>query len=288
MKRKFGVFDVVNILIYTAITVLMIYPFWYIVCYSLSDMNLVTGNELLLWPNGFNLDSYQVALNTGTILRGFLVSAARTVIGPLCMLAVSASAAYVLSKNGLVGIRWLRRFFLFSMYISAGLLPGYMLIRNLGLTGSFWVYIIPGLASVFNIVLIRAYIESLPSGLEESAMIDGAGHFTIFLRIVMPLCVPVIAAVLLYACVAQWNSFMDAQLYNFRNPELYPVQYILYNYIAVKAPSKESMAMRHSLVTTAHSLRMSVTVLTTLPILCVYPFLQKHFASGLLVGAIKA
>ena len=173
MKRKFGVFDVVNILIYTAIAVLMIYPFWYIVCYSLSDMNLITGNELLLWPTGFNLDSYQVALNTGTILRGFLVSAARTVIGPLCMLAVSASAAYVLSKNYLVGIRWLRRFFLFSMYISAGLLPSYMLIRNLGLTGSFWVYIIPGLASVFNIVLIRAYIESLPSGLEESAMIDG-------------------------------------------------------------------------------------------------------------------
>lgn len=288
MKRKLSMFDVVNVLMLAAVTVLMIYPFWYVVCYSFSDMNLTTGNELLLWPKGFSLDSYKVALSNTTVLRGFYISAARTVIGPLCMLAVSATAAYVLSKNDLVGIKGLRRFFLFSMYISAGLLPGYMLIRNLGLTGSFWVYIIPGVANVFNIILIRAYIESLPPSLEESAMIDGASYFTIFLRIIIPLCVPVIAAVLLYECVAQWNAFMDAQLYNFRNPELYPVQYVLYNFIAVKAPTKEAMAMRHTLVTTAHSLRMSVTVLTTLPILCVYPFLQKHFASGLLVGAIKA
>lgn len=287
MKRKFSTFDVINNLIMILIVVVMIYPFWYVICYSLSDMGKATGNQLLLLPQGFSLDSYKVALNSGTILRGFLVSAARTIIGPIAMLIVSSMAAYVLSKNELVGIRGLRRFFLFSMYVSAGLLPQYMLIRTIGLTGSFWVYIIPGVANVFNIILIRAYIENLPPGMEESAMMDGAGHFTIFLRIVMPLCVPVIAAVLLYACVAQWNSFMDTQLYNFRNPELYPVQYILYNFIAVAAPTKEAMATRHTLVTTAHSLRMSVTVLTTLPIICIYPFLQKHFASGLLLGAIK-
>ena len=288
MKKKIGAFDIINTLVMLLITITMIYPFWYVLCYSLSDMGLTGGNQLLLWPRGFSLDSYQVAFSNSTIVRGFMVSAARAVVGPFFMLVVSGMAAYALSKNELVGVKWIRRFLFFSMYVSAGLLPGYILIRMLGLTGTFWVYVLPGVANVFNIVLIRAYIETLPAGLEESAMIDGATYITVFTRIVLPLCVPVIAAVTLYACVGQWNSYIDAQLYNYRNPELYPVQYILYNYIAVKAPTKEASAAAHGLITTAHSLRMSVTVITTLPILLVYPFLQKYFASGLLVGAIKA
>lgn len=288
MKKKISTFDVVNGLVMLLITITMIYPFWYVLCYSLSDMGLTGGSQLLLWPRGFSLDSYQVAFSNATIVHGFLISVARSVIGPFLMLVVSCMAAFALSKNDLIGIKWIRRFLFFSMYVSAGLLPGYILIRMLGLTGTFWVYVLPGVANVFNIVLIRAYIETLPAGLEESAMIDGATYATVFLRIVLPLCVPVIAAVTLYACVGQWNSYIDAQLYNYRNPELYPVQYILYNYIAVKAPTKEASAAAHGLITTAHSLRMSVTVITTLPILLVYPFLQKYFASGLLVGAIKA
>jgi len=288
LKKKISTFDVVNGLVMLLITITMIYPFWYVLCYSLSDMGLTGGSQLLLWPRGFSLDSYQVAFSNATIVHGFLISVARSVIGPFLMLVVSCMAAFALSKNDLIGIKWIRRFLFFSMYVSAGLLPGYILIRMLGLTGTFWVYVLPGVANVFNIVLIRAYIETLPAGLEESAMIDGATYATVFLRIVLPLCVPVIAAVTLYACVGQWNSYIDAQLYNYRNPELYPVQYILYNYIAVKAPTKEASAAAHGLITTAHSLRMSVTVITTLPILLVYPFLQKYFASGLLVGAIKA
>ena len=288
MKKKLGAFDLINGMVMLLITLTMIYPFWYVLCYSLSDMAMAGGNRLLLWPRGFSLDSYTVAFSNATILRGFFVSAARSVAGPFLMLVVSGMAAYAVSKNELVGVKWFRRFLFFSMYVSAGLLPTYMLVRSLGLTGTFWVYVFPGVANVFNIVLIRAYIETLPAGLEESAMIDGATYFTVFSRIVLPLCVPVIAAVTLYACVGQWNSFIDAQLYNYRNPELYPVQYILYNYIAVKAPTKEASAASHGLITTAHSLRMSVTIITTIPILLVYPFLQKYFASGLLVGAIKA
>ncbi len=288
MKRRINAFDIINGLVMLLITVTMIYPFWYVLCYSLSDMGMTGGNQLLLWPRGFSLDSYQVAFSNATIVHGFLVSVARSVIGPFLMLVVSSMAAFAISKNELVGVRWIRRFLFFSMYVSAGLLPSYILIRTLGLTGTFWVYVLPGVANVFNIVLIRAYMATLPAGLEESAMIDGATYFKVFLRIVLPLCVPVIAAVTLYACVGQWNSYIDAQLYNYRNPELYPVQYILYNYIAVKAPTKEASAAAHGLITTAHSLRMSVTVITTIPILLVYPFLQKYFASGLLVGAIKA
>ena len=288
MKKKLTAFDLINGLFMVLITITMIYPFWYVLCYSLSDMGMTGGNQLLIWPRGFSLDSYQVAFSNATILHGFLISTLRSIIGPFLMLVASCMAAFAISKDDLIGVKWIRRFLFFSMYVSAGLLPGYILIRTLGLTGTFWVYVLPGVANVFNIVLIRAYMESLPAGLEESAMIDGATYSTVFLRIVLPLCVPVIAAVTLYACVGQWNSYIDAQLYNYRNPELYPVQYILYNYIAVKAPTKEASAAAHGLITTAHSLRMSVTVITTLPILLVYPFLQKYFASGLLVGAIKA
>lgn len=288
MKRKIGSFDLINGFVMLLITITMIYPFWYVLCYSLSDMGRTGGSQLLLWPRGFSLDSYTVAFSNSTIMHGFLISTARSVLGPLLMLIISSMAAFAISKNDLVGVSWIRRFLFFSMYVSAGLLPGYILIRTLGLTGSFLVYILPGVANVFNIVLIRAYIETLPAGLEESAMIDGATYAKVFFSIVLPLCVPVLAAVSLYACVGQWNSYIDAQLYNYRNPELYPVQYILYNYIAVKAPTKEASAAAHGLITTAHSLRMSVTVITTIPILLVYPFLQKYFASGLLVGAIKA
>ena len=163
-----------------------------------------------------------------------------------------------------------------------------MLIRAVGHTNSFWVYILPGVASVFNIILIRAYIESLPIGLEESAMLDGASYFVIFTKIVLPLCTPVIAAVALYACVGLWNSYIDAQIYNYRNPNLYPIQYILYNFMVVSEPTKLSSLNPRRLVTTSQSLKMTVTIITIIPILCVYPFLQKYFASGLLVGAIKA
>jgi putative aldouronate transport system permease protein len=154
--------DFVNGFVMLLITLSMIYPFWYVLCYSLSNMGLTGGNQLLLWPRGFSLDSYVVAFSNATILRGFYISAARAVIGPLMMLAVSGMAAYAVSKDELIGVKWIRRFLFFSMYVSAGLLPGYMLIRSLGLTGTFWVYVIPGVANVFNIVLIAPIWSPCP------------------------------------------------------------------------------------------------------------------------------
>jgi putative aldouronate transport system permease protein len=195
--------------------------------------------------------------------------------------------AYALSKNELKGVRFMRRFCMFSMYLSGGLLPSYLLISTLRLTNNFWVYILPGMANVFNMILIRAYIESLPAGLEESALLDGAGYFTIYLRIVLPLILPVLAAVTLYSCVGHWNAYVDAQLYNYRNPKLYPMQYILYNYMVSYTPSRQQAAMQKRIVP-LQSLKMAMTIVATLPILFIYPFLQRYFVSGLLVGAIKA
>lgn len=286
-KNKISLFDVINGIIMFLIGVVMIYPLWHVVVYSFSSPGEV-GGGLLLFPKGFTLEAYRASFHNKEIISGLVISVLRAVIGPAAMLVVSSMAAYVLSKEELVGIKFFRKFFLFSMYISAGLLPTYILIRNVGLTNNFWVYIIPMMANVFNIILIRAYIEGLPPSLEESAKIDGAGPVRLFFSIVFPLCVPIIAAVVLYSCVGQWNAYMDAQLYNFRNKDLYPLQYILYNYMTAAAPSKEAISAQQRVVTSTQSLKMAITVISTVPILFVYPFLRKYFASGLLVGAVKA
>lgn len=286
-KNKIGLFDLINGLIMLVIGIVMIYPLWHVVMYSLSSPG-EAGGGLLFLPKGFTLDAYKASFHNQEIIGGLVISVLRAAIGPAAMLLVSSMAAYALSKDELIGIKLIRKFFLFSMYISAGLLPTYILIRRLGLTNSFWVYIIPAMANVFNIILIRAYIEGLPPSLEESAKIDGAGTVRSFFAIVFPLCIPILAAVVLYSCVGQWNAYMDAQLYNFRNRELYPLQYILFNYMTAAAPSKEAMSIQQKAVTTTQSLKMAITVISTVPILFVYPFLQKYFASGLLVGAVKA
>ena len=286
-KKRIGLFDIFNGIIMLLIGIIMIYPLWHVVMYSFSSPGEV-GGGLLLFPKGFTLNAYMASFQNKEILSGLFISVLRAVIGPAAMLVVSSMAAYVLSKDELIGIKFIRKFFLFSMYISAGLLPTYMLIRKLGLTNNFWVYVIPVMANVFNIILIRAYMESLPPSLEESAKIDGAGPVRSFFSIVFPLCMPILAAVVLYACVGQWNSYMDAQLYNFRNRDLYPLQYILFNYMTAASPSKEAMTAQQGAVTTSQSLKMAITVISTVPILFVYPFLSRYFTSGLLMGAVKA
>ncbi|MEA4890009.1 MAG: carbohydrate ABC transporter permease [Clostridiaceae bacterium] len=286
-KPPVTLFDIFNVFIMILVFVMMVYPFWYVICYSLSDPSQ-TGGGLILWPRGMNADAYVQCFRNQDILNGFVISIARTIIGPFAMLLVSSMLAYVLTKNDLLGIKKIRKFCLFSMYLSGGLLPTYMVINSLRLTNSFWVYIIPGMTNVFFILLIRAYIESIPAGLEESALLDGAGYFKIYLKIITPLCMPVLAAVLLYSAVGQWNAYVDTQLYNYRNPGLYPLQYILYNYMVSYTPTKQSLTTRNGRIVQPQTLKMAITVITSVPIVMLYPFLQKYFVSGLLVGAVKA
>lgn len=267
------------------ILIIMIYPFWYVLVYSLSDSSSV-GTGMFLIPKRFSLNAYMVCLGNSDVLNGLFISFARTVVGSFTMVVVSSMAAYTLSKGRLIGIRFFRRYILFSMYIVAGLIPTYFVMKALGLTNSFAVYIVPAMANVFNIILIRSYMESLPSSIEESAYIDGANDFQIFWKVIMPLCKPVLAAVTLYSAVGQWNSYIDTQIYNYRNPKLYPLQYILYNYMAAYTPSKES-AMTKITAVTPQSIKMAITMIAIVPILLVYPLLQRYFIAGLLVGSVK-
>lgn len=284
------IFNIINSVFMFIVFVIMAYPFLYVLNYSLSDPSHVR-RTLLLWPVGFNLDSYAVLFKDSTIYQALFISVARSILGPALMLVVSAMAAFALKRRDLVCGRFFRLFFLATMYFSAGTIPIYITYQKLHLVNTFWVYIIPGIVNVFNMVLIRTYMEGLPPALEEAVLIDGGNDSDAFWRVILPLCLPVSAAVFMFSCVTHWNSYMDTQLYCSMKPELYSLQYVLYNTMAVQmSQSLESArsAMRSSVSVTGQSLKMAITVITVVPIACVYPFLQKYFVSGLLVGSVKA
>ena len=288
MKRsrsKATWFDVANTLFMALLALVMVFPFYYILVYSISDSRLM-GTGLVYWPVGVNLESYRIILNDSRIVGAALVSLVRTISGPALMIIVSAMAGYVLTCDQLRGVKFLRKYFVFTMYMGAGIIPTYLLIKNLGFIGTFWVYIIPSAVSVYNMILIKTYIESIPKSLEEAALIDGANHFVVFWRVLFPICMPVIAATALFSAVGHWNDFIDTQFYNNMNPKLFTLQYMLYQILA----SAQSLAQAKdptAQVVMPQSLKMAVTVVTVLPIALAYPLVQKHFAKGLLIGAVK-
>lgn len=281
-------FDSVNMVFMLIIALLTAYPFIYVLMYSFSKSTEVRG--LLLLPAGFNLDSYTVIFTgSNRILNALLVSVARSTIAPAILSVICSMAAYVLTRRELVFRGVIMKFFIITMYFNSGMIPVYLLYSKLKLTGTFWVYIVPFLFDVFYMILIKTYIEGLPKSLEESALIDGANDLQLFFSIVFPLIKPVIAAILLFACINQWNIYYDTMIFNAEHKELHTLQYILMVLIDTSTQSKEMARMRQSQqqVITPESIRMALTVITVIPILFVYPFLQKHFAKGLLIGSIK-
>ncbi|MCQ6561764.1 carbohydrate ABC transporter permease [Paenibacillus mendelii] len=283
-------FDLVNYAIMVFAFVVMVFPFLHLFNYSLSNPSFVSG-KFLFYPRQFTLDSYKAIFENPDVLNGIYISTARTLIGTLFMAIVTSMAAYVITRDDLTGIKFFRKYFVFTMYFSGGIIPMYILIKSLGMVGSFWVYVIPSAVSVFNMILIKTYIEGIPKELEESALIDGANDAYLFMKIIVPICIPVMAAVSLFAGIGQWNSFIDTQFYNAMNPELFPLQYVLYNSFqsitsveqftaSVGDPEKYRML-------TPQSLKIAMTVITVLPIMIVYPFLQKYFIKGLLLGSVK-
>jgi len=271
------------------IFIVMFFPFLHIINYSLSDTSKVAG-QFLFVPKNFTLDSYNIVFQNPNVISGIYISVARTVLGTLLMLFVTSMAAYVLTRDDLIGIKFFRKFFVFTMYFSVGIIPTYILIQKLNLLGTFWVYIIPTCVSVFNLILIKTYIENLPKELEEAALIDGANDLYLFYRIIFPISIPVIAAISLFASIGQWNAFIDTQFYNAMKPELFPLQYVLYYSLQSITTIDQFMNTndldQHQTIT-PESIKMAMTVVTVLPIMLVYPFLQKYFMKGLLIGSIK-
>ncbi len=282
------VFNSVNALLMLIIAVIMVYPFIYVFAYSFSEPARIGGGIVLI-PKGFNIDAYVQAFSNRNIVNGIFISVLRTIIGPITLIIITSMAAFAISKPNLPGVKIFRKIFVLTMYFHAGIIPVYLLIKGLNLIGTFSVYIIPYMSNAFFMILIKTYMENLPSSLEEAAVIDGANDFVLFSRVVFPLCKPIIVAVLLFAGVGQWNMFMDTQLYNAMKTELFPLQYVLYQFLqgAIVSSREQAVELSRSSKVSSKTLKMAITVINILPVIIIYPFVQKHFASGLMIGSIK-
>ena len=291
MTRKIDIgdiiFRIVLALIVGFVLIITVYPFIYMVMLSFSSGG--TYGKVLLWTSNFTTTAYDLMINKVKFLSGAKVSLARSILGPICTLFVIYMGAYVLAYKRVMGHRFFSRFVVFSMYFSAGLLPVYLNVSSMNLVGSFWVYILPYLCSAYELILIRTYVQSIPRGLEEAATIDGANDIQIAFRVVFPLCLPVLAAVILFEFVNQWNQYTDTLLYNAHVTSLHTLQYSLSNYLAkqMSFSATDFVDKQAQQGFNLESLRMAMTVVTCIPVLVVYPFLQRYFIKGILVGSIK-
>lgn len=287
-------FDIFIYLLMVAVVIITLYPFLNILAISLNDSVDATKGGIGIIPRKFTLSNYREIFKYKNIPHAFLISILRTVIGTLTGIVSSCMVAYTLSRKDFMFRKLFATLFILTMYVSGGLIPDYMLLRNLGLLGKFSVYILPGLISTWNVIVIRSFIDNIPYSLQESAKIDGATDFTIFMKIIMPLCLPVIATISLFIAVGQWNSWMDTFLYANGKEHLSTLQYELMKVMAsTNAASGQSAAALDSSQTirgntvSPQSIRMAITIVATVPILLVYPFVQKYFVTGMTLGAVK-
>ena len=285
------IFNILNYLFFGLFTLSCIFPFYYIFINTISNPELVTRGAITLIPKELTIQNYISMGAVGDLWKSVLVTVLRTVIGTVSSTFVTALLAYVLSRKNFIFKKQLSLIYVITMYVSGGLIPVFLVYKALGLTNSFWVYILPGMVSAFNMLVIRTYMNGLPESLSESAEIDGAGHMTIFIKIIFPLCMPVIATVALFTAVGQWNSWFDAMLYNRMSDNLTTLQYELMKLLSAVTTSgkgQTAQTMEHaSGMVTPTSVRAAATVITSLPIICLYPFLQKYFVAGLTIGGVK-
>lgn len=285
------VFTVVNTIILGLFTIAILYPIINTVAYSFNEGTDALRGGIYFWPRKFSLKNYQMVFAKDLLLTATKISVLRTVIATVTQLFVTSLLAYILSRKEFLFKKQVSFIYVLTMYVNGGLIPTFVLFKNIGLTNNFWVYILPGMVSAFNMIVIRTFMNGLPDSLVESAQVDGAGHFTIFMRIILPLCKPVLATVALFIAVAQWNSWFDAMLYNRTATNLTTLQYELMKLLASvmnQGGSVESMkAAATSNTISPLTMRAATTVITAAPIVCLYPFLQKYFVTGMTIGGVK-
>jgi putative aldouronate transport system permease protein len=293
-KIENAVFHTLNTAFLVLLAFITLYPFWNTIVVSFNDaMDTIRGG-ITFWPRRFSLYNYQTLFLTDAIPRAFVVSVARTLINLVTGVFFNAMIAFALSRNEFVLRKPFTMVLVLSMYVNAGLIPTFLLMRNLGFLNSFWVYIVPGIVNAFNFVVMRTYMRTIPESIVESARMDGYGDFFIFVRIILPLCLPVLATIGLFIAVGSWNAWFDTMIYNSGNVNLHTLQYKLMEYLqASQASSRtaseaQGMAFsRTSTMVTPLSIRAAITVIAAAPILVVYPFMQRYFVVGLNVGGVK-
>jgi putative aldouronate transport system permease protein len=281
-----------NILVYTFAAIVMliiIYPLYFIVIASFSDPSAVSAGQVWVYPVGFTLDGYRALLANGSIWSGYRNTILYAIAGTFISLAVNIPAAYVLSRRDLMFRRPLTIFFLVTMFFSGGLIPTFLTVQEFGLYNTFWVMVLPFSVSVYNIIVARTFFQSsIPGELREAAEIEGCGNLRFFFTIIIPLSKAIIAVLALWSMVGHWNSYFTALIY-LRDRSLYPLQLILRN-ILVSNQMQSAMGTGEAAqvaLRTASLIRYAAIIVSTVPIMCIYPFVQKYFNQGVMIGAIK-
>ncbi len=298
IKRESIVFNTLNSIFMIILCIVMVYPMLNTLATSFNDgLDTVRGG-IYLWPRIFTLQNYRVVLKMDTIYNAFIISVLKTIVIVITNLFFTSMLAYTLSRKEYIFRKPITTIFVLTMYFNAGLIPNYMLIKNLDMINTFSVYWIPNIISAFNLIVIRTYIKTIPESFIESARIDGAREFRIFMQIILPLCIPTMATIALFVAVGSWNSWFDTFLYNSGKQELSTLQYELQKLLAsamnagqrtagASGANAGAAAGVSSNATTPQAIRAAITIVTAVPILIVYPFLQRYFINGLAIGGVK-
>ena len=288
------VFNMINYTIFTIFTLACIFPFYYLFINTISDNDLVVKGVINFVPRGINLNNYKTLLSVSDLGNALIVTIARTVIGTALMVMASGLVGYLVTKKELWGRKFWYRFLIITMYFNAGTIPWFMNMQMLGLTNNFLAYIIPGIVAPYNIILVKTYIESIPAELEESAEMDGASYMTVFRKIIWPLSKPILATIAIFGAVGNWNSFTDSLMLMQSAPTLYTLQHRLYIYLNqasnLGALMKSGGVVSDAAIKSAMSgkvIKYTISMVTVIPILLVYPFMQRYFEEGIMLGAVK-
>lgn len=287
---------VLDVLIYLLLAVLFfitLYPFWYVFIVSINDAVDTIKGGLTFLPRKINISSYFIILTDAEFKQATFITVLRTIIGtPVTMLCTSM-LSFVFTKRYLVGYKFFRKAFIFTMYFGGGIIPFYMVLKSLGMIDNFLVYILPGAVGVYYMVLMTGFMDELPKEIEESAQIDGANDLVVFARIIMPLSKPILVTIALFVAIGHWNSFFDSYLYT-TSQNLKTLQAVMmkilnqYETGTLMDAANSAAASAQKKSVTPDSIRMAATIVSTLPIIMVYPFLQKYFVKGMMIGAVKA
>lgn len=289
------VISVVTYVIYSIFAFVCLYPFYYIAINSISNNDLSQRGKVILYPLEVHFTNYAQVFQLNGLLNAAKVSVERTVIGTLVTVFVAAFLGYMFTRESLWQRKLWYRIVVATMYFNAGIIPWYITMSNIGLKNNFWVYIFPVAVQPFYIILCKTYVEGIPKELQEAAEIDGAGTMTVFFRIILPVIKPILATIAIFAAVAQWNSFQDTLLL-VTDDKLNTLQFTLYRYIqsasslkSLISSSGNSAAIAQTLATAQNqtSVRMTVTMVVVIPIILVYPFFQRYFTKGIMIGAVK-
>lgn len=283
------VFDTFVYIVLIFMVVITLYPMWYILVASFSSpAGIAESGVIMLFPKHFHVDFYKLVFQNETIFKGYLVTIGRAGIGTILTLILTSMGAYALSRKWLMGRGVLMFVIVIPMFFGGGLIPSYLLMRDIGLYNTFWVLVIPGLISSWNIIMMRTYFQSLGDALEESAKLDGANDIIVLFRIIVPCAKPIMAVIALWTVVGHWNAWFDASIY-LKDPDLFPLQLILRK-ILINNSTKEMgdfKSMAGATVDITKGLKYATIIITTAPILAIYPFLQKYFVKGVMIGSLK-